>query len=259
MGDRSVIASAPVFRRYLSSAFTTALSDLVEAPHGQWWRDVLLHPDLKLAIRADAIDVYHRGASIFRIAQSNDGSVTARTHFKYLMRRRQGYAVLAADGKTFVYDPAETSWASYEPNKTLDEMVAASKRFAGSEKSELHPLVMYSSVIDVEIAFRSSLESGTNAARTGEAVDESDAASDDATSQSKKGSVRQDRLDAATLEDRGGALWIVFHEAKHFKNPELREAPHTRRPLVIRSPAIGVQSRPTCRTSRTATGRYATR
>ena len=34
--------------------------------------------------------------------------------------------------------------------------------------------------------------------------------------------VRQDRLDVVTLEERDGRLWVVFHEAKHFINAELR-------------------------------------
>jgi hypothetical protein len=140
------------------------------------------------------------------------------------MRRRQAHAVLAADGKTFIYDPGETSWASYESGKTLDEMVAASKRFAGAEKSELHPLIMHPSVIDVEIAFRSPTEQATSGGEPS-AIDaeQNDAADESEITAKDEGiSLRHDRLDAATLEDRDGALWIVFHEAKHFKNPELR-------------------------------------
>ena len=107
-------------------------------------------------------------------------------------------------------------------------MVAASKRFAGAEKSELHPLIMYSSVIDVEIAFRSTNDDGVSTMLAGDDDGTNDV--DDAPGEGEAGaktesfSLRHDRLDAATLEDRGGALWIVFHEAKHFKNPELRAA-----------------------------------
>ena len=213
-------ASGAIFRRFLSPAFRQALHSLVDDPAAHWWRDVLVHPDLKLAIRTDAIDVYHRGGAIFRIALGSDGRVVPRTHFKYLMRRRQGHAVIAADGKTFLYDPGETSWLAYEQGKTLDEMVAASKRFAGAEKSELHPLIMHPSVIDVEIALRGS---AGNAANPSEVDEELEGAPDDTPSPAKaEHIVRQDRLDAATLEDRNGVLWIVFHEAKHFKNPELR-------------------------------------
>ena len=97
------------FHRGLSKSFLAALHDLTGSSTGQWWLDVLIHPDLKLAIRNEAIDVYHRGAAIFRIVPDGNGHVVARTHFKYLMRRRQAHAVLAADGKTFVYDPGETS------------------------------------------------------------------------------------------------------------------------------------------------------
>lgn len=219
-------ASIPVFGRHLSPAFVRGLHELVEDPTGQWWRDVLAHPDLKLAIRTDAIDVYHRGAAIFRIAPGEDGRVVPRTHFKYLMRRRQGHATIAADGKTFVYDPGETSWTTYEKGKTLDEMVAASRRFAGAEKSDLHPLIMHPSVIDVEIAFRGSAAEGLIAADASGTDEQAEGALEPLPlSANGEPKIRQDRLDAASLEDRDGSLWLVFHEAKHFKNPELRAGP----------------------------------
>ena len=35
----------------LSTSFLDALESLIAAPDGQWWRDVLAHPDLILAVR----------------------------------------------------------------------------------------------------------------------------------------------------------------------------------------------------------------
>jgi hypothetical protein len=49
----------------VSEAFLDALDNLARKP--SWWRDVLLRDDVFIAVRANSLNVYHRGASIFRI------------------------------------------------------------------------------------------------------------------------------------------------------------------------------------------------
>lgn len=221
MGDRSLSAS---FRKFLSPAFVKALHELVESPQGQWWRDVLAHTDLVLAVRHDSLNVYHRGGSIFRVVLQ-DGRVVPETHFKYLVRQRQGLAAMAADG-TFVHDRSEALWSSYEGRTTLNEMIAAARSLAGPEKTGLHALIKTTPrVIDVEVAFRSVANSAEEPASSDDI--HVLAEPDDATAEADKpvhddGGLHQDRLDAVTLEDRDGQLWVVFHEAKHFANAELR-------------------------------------
>jgi hypothetical protein len=78
---------------------------------------------------------------------------------------------------------------------------------AGLERSGLHPLVVGSTnVIDVEISLRAAHPQS------------------DQTSSGEDGNQANksfDRLEVATLEQRGNDIFVVFHEAKHFSNPDL--------------------------------------
>ncbi len=222
MGDRGVNALASPFRRFLSPAFVQALAELTKSPNGAWWRDVLLNRDLILAVRTDSLNVYHRGASIFRVALQ-DGEPVAETHVKYLVRQRQAYAPLSADGR-FQHNPADALWTSYTGPATLREMLSAATSLAGSEKRGLHELIKGSPrVIDVEINLRGSRLDPAEEPQPDAFLEDN---TPTATTPTKEGTVLQDRLDAATLEARDGQLWVVFHEAKHFANVELRAGPN---------------------------------
>ncbi|GAB6841704.1 hypothetical protein JCM2811A_07050 [Methylorubrum rhodinum] len=109
MGVCSVSEPTSDFRT-LSPGFVDALEALAERPG--WWRDVLAHPDLILAVRREAVNVYHRGASIFRITYPN-GTVTAETHTKYLLRQRQTLVRLDTGG-AFAADPTQAVWTHYD-------------------------------------------------------------------------------------------------------------------------------------------------
>ena len=72
----------------VSEAFLDALDNLARKP--SWWRDVLLRDDVFIAVRANSLNVYHRGASIFRIDDAGAGRVIPWTHTKYLIRPAAG-------------------------------------------------------------------------------------------------------------------------------------------------------------------------
>jgi len=171
----------------VSDAMLKHLDDLShDKERGAWWRDVLLSDDLFIAIRDGYLNVYHRGASLYRIDEKGGGTPHPKTHVKYLVRHQQELAELV-DGK-FV-SAKEIAWTSYEPGKTLHDMIYAASALAGEEKEGLHSMIMHEPrVIDVELAL------GSN-----------------------------DRLDAVTLEPEGDSIAIAFHEAKHFDNPALRQ------------------------------------
>lgn len=235
----------PPAYRGLTDAFLDALDQLVTAPEGGWWRDVLVHPDLILAVRSESLNVYHRGASLFRIDFSH-GRPTPVTHVKYLVRQRQTLIRLADTG-AFVLDPAHALWSTYVGPETLAEMIRAARRLVGPEKTGVHALVQASpNVVDVEIAlegeYGSDLETEAAAAAldptTAPAADED--AADTAVAgvmgkakPTKPSGSRQDRIDVASLEERGHPeqAWLVFHEAKHYDNAELKAAPK-RRPKI---------------------------
>ncbi len=233
MTPTTTTTDAPPFRG-LSAAFLDALDALVDKPEGSWWRDVLAHPDLILAVRRESLNVYYRGASLFRVG-FRQGQPVPETHVKYLVRQQQTLAALDKTG-SFVLDPAAVLWKAYAGPQTLAEMIGAARRSVGAEKAGLHPLIQVSpNVVDVEIALAGEPEGGT-AADT-DAADESAAAASEpasAPTSTKPPPPRQDRIDVASLETRGhpSEAWLVFHEAKHFSNPALRAAPK-KQPAVV--------------------------
>lgn len=191
-----------------SKAFLNALDDLAQKP--SWWRDVLLRDDVFIAVRANSLNVYHRGASIFRIDDGGDGRILPWTHTKYLIRQQQVLAQLHEDGR---FEPSDIGWSQYAGPSTLSDMIRSATDLAGAEKSGLHPLIMGSSkVIDVELSLLRASSS------VDESLPDTDVPSTDASSIDRS----QDRLDVVTVENRDGTPFIVFHEAKHFSNPALR-------------------------------------
>ena len=214
--------------RSLGEPFLTALEALAHAPHGGWWADVLADPDLLLAVRDRSLNVYHRGASLFRITPAG-GGVATETHAKYLVRQRQALVSLASDG-IFMHDPAATVWTRYAGAGTLAEMKRAAAALAGLEKAGVHALVLGSpNVIDVEIALTgppadSALAEPVGADADAAAAPLAPAAETEASAAPVQPPSRQDRLDVASLEERGepDEAWLVFHEAKLASNPGLR-------------------------------------
>ena len=203
--------TAPAYRG-LSAPFLAALEALVLETHGAWWRDVLAHPDLILAVRREVLDVYYRGASVFRVRLAH-GVVTADTHAKYLVRQGQARVGLGPTG-AFALADKSLVWSSYDSPRTLAEMIRAAGSLVGVEKTGVHALVKASpNVVDVEIALAGN-DSGDPS--VGPATEPG----------TGEGGARQDRIDVASLEERGhpGEAWLVFHEAKDYTNPSLRAA-----------------------------------
>lgn len=218
-------ATTAMPHRSLGEPFLAALEALAGEPHGAWWADVLADPDLLLAVRDRSLNVYHRGASLFRVTLSH-GTVAAETHAKYLVRQRQTPVRLDQDGG-FNLDPRTAVWTHYASIGTLDEMKRAATALSGLEKAGVHALVQASpNVVDVEIALTGA---PVEAAPAGADGAEPDGAlltpglPGDAAAPAPVPS-RQDRLDVASLEERGeaGVAWLVFHEAKLAANPGLR-------------------------------------
>jgi hypothetical protein len=193
--------------RGVSDAFLDHLDQLAHQDGGSWWRDVLLRDDVFIAVRRNSLNVYHRGGSIFRIDDQGDGTVSPKTHVKYLVRQQQALAELV-DGE---FRPNVIGWTHYVGPDTLRDMIRAASDLAGAEKNGLHPMIMGSAtVIDVEVALERADEDIMGGATEGGNLS--------ATAARRN----QDRLDVATLERRGESIAVVFHEAKHFTNTALR-------------------------------------
>ncbi|MCJ2031335.1 hypothetical protein MKK50_18380 [Methylobacterium sp. J-043] len=138
------------------------------------------------------------------------------------VRQRQVMTRLAADGG-FGLDPAAAFWTRYEGLATLAEMKRAATPLAGLEKTGVHALVQASpNVVDVEVSLTGApLDI---AAEPDGAQAEVDAVLQFPDADAGVAPTRQDRLDVASLEERGVAdeAWLVFHEAKLATNPALR-------------------------------------
>jgi len=208
-----VSISDPSAHYGVSDAFLDNLNKLA-LQDSSWWRDVLTRDDVFIAVRNKSLDVYYRGASIFQIRDVGNGTVKPNTHIKYLVRQQEARVELNPDNKFDLSENGEVAWNYYEGRETLNDMLGAARSLAGLEKSGLHPLIVGSdNVIDVEVALR------TAQSELGQTPPDQDG------DQTTKSYNSLDRLDAATLEERGDDIYVVFHEAKHFSNPELAAKP----------------------------------
>jgi hypothetical protein len=188
------------FGRALDCAFITNLA--AEAKNEGWWADVLADPKLVIALRGDYLNVYWQGQSLFCVKSTPSG-VKATTHEKYLMDPKLASQVSLTEGVFDITRLRKKGFIErYQGKKTLAEMKTAAGLFSGPEKTGCHEIAARNfMVIDVEITFpgKVSMEDG----------------GDD-----KRGP----RVDLASLETDGDEARLVFWEAKHFSNGELRSA-----------------------------------
>jgi len=217
VGDCRVSAQGFQFDRGLSKDFQKGLEKLIVSPDGLWLKDLLLHPDIIPAVRKDSLNFYYCGCSIFRVVWHGQ-NIVADTHYKYLLRQKQAYVPLDSNN-VFEYDPKDFMWSAYKGPATLKDMMKAASVYAGPEKSGLHCLIKNSlsnqvAVIDVEVSFTRD--------------DNADTPPEDGT----RAKTAFDRLDVVTLEASGSETKLVFHEAKHFTNKELRTSPGKTPPVV---------------------------
>jgi hypothetical protein len=172
-----------------------------EAKKGQepktvsWWADVLSDPELFVAVRDDYLNVYWRGHSLFRVEQGASAP-RATTHPKFLLDPEVGEQVPLEEGEFKVGWLADHGFISnYEGRETLEKMKKAADLFSQPEKTGCHEIILSNpQVIDCEIALPGY--GGPN-----------------------KGAPRVDLL---TLEPDGDDVRLVFWEAKHFSNDDLR-------------------------------------
>jgi len=189
------------FKRGLSDDFVKLLSR--EAENRSWWADVLDDAELFIGVRDDCLNVYWRGASLFQIEHGESG-VSVTTHPKYLLDPDLSDQVLLTQGKFDISWLAEHGFMSlYEGPRSLEKLKKAAELFSKPEKTGCHDVVLNNShIIDCEIAFPCNT-----------AVE--------------KGAIRVDLL---SLEPNGQ---LVFWEAKHFNNDDLR-AEDDKRPNVCK-------------------------
>lgn len=191
---------AAKFDRAISDKFLTQLK--AAAATSGWWADVLTDENLIIALRGTYLNVYWRGQALFTVEPGpTDLSVT--THEKYLLDPALKDQVPLEDGVFRIEALANKGFIrSYEGPATLDKMKKAAGLFSGLEKAGCHEIAVGNpAVIDCEIAFPGvvSMEDG--------GIDKT-----------------APRVDLAVVEVDGENARLVFWEAKHFSNGELRAA-----------------------------------
>jgi len=189
--------SVAKFKRGLNNRAIDLLA--AEAAKGGWWADVLADPTLLVAIRDGYLNVYWRGQSLFYV-KSNKSGLKVTTHEKYLLDPTLASQVSLKNREFDVANLLKKGFIShYEGKATLDKMKKASGHFSGLEKTGCHEIAIRNdSVIDREIAFPGFVSS-------------------DAGSENESGQV-----DLACVERDGQDVRLVFWEAKHYSNKELR-------------------------------------
>ena len=176
------------FNRGLDDAFVEALNQEYDNK-GSWWRRFVDDEDVFLAIHDNNVDAYYRGCLLISLSWRRPTcDFVGKIHYKYLLRPDldNKYITVKEDGKVALPDDT-TSWFLNDLSD-IGNLKRAVRRYAGDEKKGVHDVVKANAnILDVEIAF------GGRA-----------------------------RLDFAALQNSGEGVMIVFFEAKHFDNTELR-------------------------------------
>lgn len=123
-----------------------------------WWKDLLRlwspsgmdagMDGLRLAIRENYLNFYHRGQSVAQVAFDRAGMPYVSVHLKYLGVEVDGYAKLKDHFFIFGKDSIP-----FKQGKSFLEIIEKSKMFAGKEKFFVDKAVAQNeSVIDLEIS-----------------------------------------------------------------------------------------------------------
>jgi len=191
------------FRRGLGDAFVRFLNG--EYERGRWWARILEDSDLFVAIRDNYLNVYYRGNSVL-LLQLDGQRLVGKTHYKYLLRdgMKDPY-ISSVDGKVLLSE-RNPSLFFLSDISDLRSLKRSSEPYAGEEKSGIHKILRANSnIIDVEIALSQEDSEERWAAQ---------------------------RIDFAALRYMPEGIELVFYEAKHFSNKELRAGRNGVPPVV---------------------------
>ena len=180
-----------VFSRGLDDYFVQELNNLYKDVDS-YWRRFVDDPDLFLAIRDNYINFYYLGNSLLRLEwKSASKCIVGQIHYKYLLKPNlegREYAEIK-NGETRLPKPPDELFS--KTIEDLDALKRASGVYSGDEKTGVHQIAMKNPlVLDLEIAFG--------------------------------GGGSAPRIDLAAIQVTNDAATLVFYEAKHFSNSELR-------------------------------------
>jgi hypothetical protein len=214
-GSKQVSGAADMIRSFDRALDGTFMKKLEAAARQKsWWADVLADRKLVIALRRNYLDVYWRGQRLFRVEPVPSG-LKVTTHPKFLVDPKMSSAVALTEGNFEITSLLEKGFIRhYEGPATLAKMKSAAGIYSKEEKTGCHEIaVKHGEVIDCEIAFPGKVSLGDGG------LDR-----------------KAPRIDLASLETYGNQARIVFWEAKHYNNSEIRArsgAPRVLRQLKI--------------------------
>ncbi len=181
--------ATPQFNRGLSKEFVGALND--EYGNDGWWRNLVDDQETFLAIRGEYINVYYRGCSLL-LLELKENRIVGSVDYKYLLRpdlHDGNRSIKILDGKPQIGE--DCSHFFLGDLGDVNDLKRAVEPYAGEEKIGVHKIILNNpNVVDTEIAI------------------------------SDNG--RAPRIDLAALHKVDGRIEVMFYEAKHFNNPDLR-------------------------------------
>ena len=193
------------FKRGLSDEFVAVLKKGAE--RNSWWKKIIGDKTLFVAIRDEYINVYYQGNSVIRL-DFIQGALIAKTHYKYLIKPslQEGENCLIKTTENMVFIP-ENSAGSFDKYLThnlegIESIKKASTAYGGVEKEGIQKILnSNNNIVDLEIAL------------TQKALQ----AEEDINKDTAK------RIDFAAIHEVGhNQFELVFFEAKHYSNKELR-------------------------------------
>ena len=107
---------------------------------GSWWADVLADPELVVGLRANYLNVYWRGQSLFRVEKGRTAPKVT-THEKYLMDPALRGQVSLANGAYEIGALIDRGFIRrYEGPNTLKKLKTTASLFSGTEKTGCHEI-----------------------------------------------------------------------------------------------------------------------
>ena len=172
------------FNRGLDDEFVELLNE--EYDRGGWWREFVDDSKFFLAVRENYVNVYYRGCSLLKWGARDS---TWKINYKYLLDpNKEDY--VEVDGRKPLYPDDMTGFVREIDTASLKK---AAEPYAGLEKTGVHEIILANkNVLDVEITLGRNQEDPSG------------------------------RIDLVVTQEVNDRINLVFFEAKHFANPDLR-------------------------------------
>ncbi|HPT72176.1 MAG TPA: hypothetical protein PLE74_07835 [Candidatus Cloacimonadota bacterium] len=184
-------------RGITNKAFLDALNDLKKDP-ASFWSRMVADKDLFIAIRKESINVYFQGNSLAKITFDKN-KLRCTTHYKFVINPE--FKNTYFESEDDIFQIPKLKGLIVPSIKKLDLIKRAINVYSGEEKSGVHTIsIIATNVLDVEIAIEKD-----------NVVDEN-------------GRKSTDRIDFLRVEEQNDHLKLVFYEAKHYSNKEIRAA-----------------------------------